>query len=581
MSSTARLTWLHLSDFHLRTKSGWSQDVVLKSMLDDIQDRYVGASRPDLLFLTGDIAFSGKKEEYDLAEDFVRKLCAGLKIELERLCVIPGNHDIDLDREEDAFIGARCTLQSTTEVDRFFGNEGRCKTIFARQAAFRDFVNNVAPLNLEPFSSISYAHCRIIQVGTLRIKVLLLDSAWLAQGGVEDVGALLVGEKQVLDCCCKDGFSEDGFLTFALLHHPVAWLKEFEQVSIENLLMRNAQICLQGHVHSPGMRSVEAHQGRLTTFTAGAAFQTRTSDNSYMWCSLDLASGEGEKVVHRYDHAGHRWDAGERETWHLVSRPPPIGDVGKTLKSMERLGIGYSAYVACLLADLQTEVPLRMPNGTISFLNFDARIPGIPSEIGEVIKHLRYHFYWQHVWEASSWEIELQQLATLLDSTLRAIAMTDAAELLNRETHSRAILDELIHRGESSVALVCTEIRCLLSDGEILKARQVLVRWLGQDFLRPNEILDLRRLEIVILLAEGNGPDALFRGDTLLEEAQRIPADIALVARCAFDASEYERAASLMHAALDAFVPIEEIRTLALRIAGAAGDKRLTERVKP
>lgn len=550
-------------------------------MLDDIHARYVGASRPDLLFLTGDIAFSGKKEEYDLAEDFVRKLCSGLKIESGRLCVIPGNHDIDLDCEEDAFIGARCTLQNTPEVDRFLGNEGRRKTIFARQAAFREFVNKVAPLSGEPISPISYTHSRIIQVGTLRIRVLLLDSAWLAQGGSEDVGALVVGEKQVHDCCCKDESSEVGFLTFALLHHPVAWLKEFEQVSIENLLIRNAQICLQGHVHSPDMRSVEAYQGRLATFTAGAAFQTRTSDNSYMWCSLDLASGGGEKVVHRYNHAGLRWEAGEKETWNLVSRPPPIGDVGKTLKCMASLGIGYSAYVACLLADLQTEVPLRMPSGKVAFLNFEAQIPGIPNEIGKVIRYLRYHYYWQQVWESSSWEIELRRLVALLDSIMRAVATTDSAELQTREENSRAILDELIHRGESNVALVCIEIRCLLSDGEYLKAKQVLNRWLGQDFLRPSEKLDLRRLEILILLAEGNGPDALLCGDRLIEDAQRTPSDIALVARCAFDAGDYKRAANRMHAALDEFVSIEEVQMLALRIAGAIGDKRLTERVKP
>jgi len=68
MNSLSRVTWLHLSDFHLRVKLGWSQDVVLKSLLDDIQSRYSKVDRPDILCVTGDVAFSGKAEEYAIAE---------------------------------------------------------------------------------------------------------------------------------------------------------------------------------------------------------------------------------------------------------------------------------------------------------------------------------------------------------------------------------------------------------------------------------------------------------------------------------------------------------------------------------
>ena len=77
-ATPARLSWLHLSDFHLRVSTECSQDVVLATMLDDISTRYTDSERPDLLFLTGDIAFSGKAEEYVHAEEFVRKLCSAL-----------------------------------------------------------------------------------------------------------------------------------------------------------------------------------------------------------------------------------------------------------------------------------------------------------------------------------------------------------------------------------------------------------------------------------------------------------------------------------------------------------------------
>ena len=56
--------WLHLSDFHLKGANKWSQDVVLKSLLDDISNRYPVPIQLILIFVTGDLAFSGKSEEY-------------------------------------------------------------------------------------------------------------------------------------------------------------------------------------------------------------------------------------------------------------------------------------------------------------------------------------------------------------------------------------------------------------------------------------------------------------------------------------------------------------------------------------
>ena len=398
--SSARLTWLHLSDLHLRVSTGWSQDVVLSTMLADIRSRYGAGNCPDLVFLTGDIAFSGKEEEYTFAEDFVRKLCSAINLPTERLCIVPGNHDIDLSREEDAVAGARHVLSNAIEVDRFFGNEGRRKTLFARQAAFRAFVNRVLSPAAPTYSPSSYAHVRTLQVGAIRVRVLLLDSAWLAGGGPSDAGEILVGERQALDCANPD----EGCLTFTLLHHPFAWLREFEQIPIENLVARSAQICLRGHVHTTDLRATDGPQGRLITFTAGAAFQTRTADNTYIWCSLDLTTGLGEKIVHRYRHAEHRWEAGARESWAFSPKAPPPSDFAFIRKALLAARARYVSYVSCLIGNLQTEVPLFLPMGRLAFVALDARLPESANSFGDLIVRLRNHFHWKQVWDVTAWE---------------------------------------------------------------------------------------------------------------------------------------------------------------------------------
>jgi predicted phosphodiesterase len=572
----ARLTWLHLSDFHLRKKIAWSQDVVLKSLLEDVRGRYAGSNAPDLLFLTGDIAFSGKVDEYLLAEAFVAELRATLSLPPERICVVPGNHDIDRDREEDAFNGARSALKSIEEVDRFFANEGRRRTLFARQEAFRAFANKVAPPTNGPITASSYAHRRLVQVGAIRVRALLLDSAWLSEGGEADAGSLLVGEQQVIDCALNH--SDPACLTFALLHHPFAWLTEFEQLPIENRILDHADICLRGHVHAADMRAIDRSEARLTTFTAGAAFTRRTADNTYSWCSLDLQTGSGEHIVHRYVHADHRWHADEKRQWHLLASAPTRTDHASVRSDLAGAGARWPSFCACLVSGLQSEVPLALPGGPTMYVSFDAAISGLENTAGALVAKLRHHFYWREVWNDTSWKEDLHSLVLQLNFALQEASPAGTTELATREQCSQAFLDSQAPLGSASLLPALIEVQALIRDGNAGRAREVIDRWRASGVLRPEDALELDRLNIFALLAENKAKDALEQAELLLGQSARTPADVALAARCALEAEEKKRAAELMHGALDEGFPIAEGKMLAIKIAGAAGDKKLTAR---
>ncbi|WP_235216666.1 metallophosphoesterase [Archangium violaceum] len=49
----------------------------------------------DLVCFTGDVADWGKPEEYGPATDFIQALLERLSLPVERLFLVPGNHDID------------------------------------------------------------------------------------------------------------------------------------------------------------------------------------------------------------------------------------------------------------------------------------------------------------------------------------------------------------------------------------------------------------------------------------------------------------------------------------------------------
>lgn len=140
-----KISWLHLSDLHFRKSQRWSQDVVLNSLLEDIRGRHSGTNAPDLIFITGDIAYSGQAEEYVLAEEFIRKLQDATEIDGQRLFLVPGNHDDDREREEDALFGDHQRLSDPLQVDRFLGSDQRRRTLFKRQKAYRAFANRICP----------------------------------------------------------------------------------------------------------------------------------------------------------------------------------------------------------------------------------------------------------------------------------------------------------------------------------------------------------------------------------------------------------------------------------------------------
>ena len=116
---------LHISDLHERGRSEGEParrervlgDAWLRN-LDEIRTEGV-----DLVCMTGDVAQSGKPEEYDRAGEFLVRTLAELRLERDRLFLVPGNHDIDRSRSRKAWQALRGNLHRADqlEVARWIG----------------------------------------------------------------------------------------------------------------------------------------------------------------------------------------------------------------------------------------------------------------------------------------------------------------------------------------------------------------------------------------------------------------------------------------------------------------------------
>lgn len=301
------IAWLHLSDLHFRSTE-WNPldtDIVRRTFLEDAAACIeVEDLRPDFIVVTGDIAFSGQKVEYELAQQFFDNLLQTTGLTRDRLFLVPGNHDVDRGAISTLAAGATVILNNRQAVNRFLASAADRALVLQRFHGYRDFVNHYFGPHLT-FDNEHYFYVKHIQVAGLRIAILGLNSAWLAASD-EDRYRLLLGERQVRSALDA---AADADLRLAVMHHPFDWLQEFDRNDAEPLLCDGCDFVLHGHMHQTGLLQAHTPDAEAAMIiAAGACYETRHYPNSYNFVQLDFSSGRGHIYLRRYsDERGSFW----------------------------------------------------------------------------------------------------------------------------------------------------------------------------------------------------------------------------------------------------------------------------------
>lgn len=73
---------------------------------------------PEIIVVSGDIAYSGLKEEYQLAFSFLNDLLKVLKLTKDKIFLVPGNHDLDIREYRPSDIPGYLTMKElNTELE--------------------------------------------------------------------------------------------------------------------------------------------------------------------------------------------------------------------------------------------------------------------------------------------------------------------------------------------------------------------------------------------------------------------------------------------------------------------------------
>ena len=299
------ITWLHLSDLHFKADAltKWDQDIVLRSLLEDVVRREEeDGLKPDFIVVSGDIAHSGAPEEYALASAFFDDLLKTTGLDKDRLFVVPGNHDVNwkwISRGAKSIAESLVDRETAAEVLQSADDR---RLLLRRLDNYAAFVHGYFEGWLN-FDDERYYYAR--RIHELGVAVLGLNSAWVAHGGESDRNKLVLGERQARAAL---DLVKGVPLRLAVMHHPFDWLSDFDRQDCESLLTKGCQFVLHGHLHRTGLTLTKTPDAEAMVLAAGSCFETRRSHNAYNWVQLDLDAGKGSAHLRMYsDNRGGFW----------------------------------------------------------------------------------------------------------------------------------------------------------------------------------------------------------------------------------------------------------------------------------
>ncbi|WP_034343743.1 metallophosphoesterase [Deinococcus misasensis] len=253
-------TILHLSDIHFKVAHSKLTDVLAQKIARSVLSTITSYSKL-ITVVSGDIAFSGAKEEYDVFKDFYDKMTTlinnSAKCTSFEFVAVPGNHDCDFsDKDQNVIREALLTSFASGNKKIQIAN-----SISKVQKNFFDFLKEMTSLDMAPDNRFFYI------IEKHNIKFLCYNTAWCSKLH-EQQGQLYFPIFHDLNLTSED-------LVVGIHHHPLNWLTAEDAASLKLELDKHCNFVLTGHEHQTDFYERNRDGERTVHFEAGAILEYR------------------------------------------------------------------------------------------------------------------------------------------------------------------------------------------------------------------------------------------------------------------------------------------------------------------
>ncbi len=224
---------IHLSDIHIK-----GPDDEILNRINELKSACV-SSLPSrgvvVIAISGDIAFAGQKQQYELASrliDSVSEYISDQKESKVYVACVPGNHDCDFSKES-AVRNVLIESVRSSHIDlEYYNNVNSVQSEYRRFAAeYRINTDSILPYVEIPF-------------GDSSILFLLANTAWMSVRE-ETPGRIII------PCHLYEDVTPEAYkAVFYMFHHPANWFDpDLKKCFVEHV-RQNADILLVGHEHA-------------------------------------------------------------------------------------------------------------------------------------------------------------------------------------------------------------------------------------------------------------------------------------------------------------------------------------------
>jgi AAA ATPase domain/Calcineurin-like phosphoesterase len=290
-----RVRVFHLSDLHMRSVEGPQAErarleaafrwrVLGEKWAANLAELRRDGVPFDLVLFTGDLGDWGHPTDYPRACALLQQTCTALEVPLDRLFVIPGNHDVDRTIQRAAWKSLRrdvakdpraySTWMAGEDRGALRGDRRRDQILERQQAFWGAVATELGRPTLGPWHSphqrLGYRQAVTLPGLSQPIQVIGLDTAWLA-GDEHDGGELRLTEHQVTLLTTTAGGEPLPGFRIALMHHRLADLAD--AADARRLMADRVDVLLHGHQHEPAAEVLQGPDHQLLVLATGCLYE--------------------------------------------------------------------------------------------------------------------------------------------------------------------------------------------------------------------------------------------------------------------------------------------------------------------
>lgn len=291
------ISLVHLSDIHFHGYGdGWDEDADQRAELIRDLEQIRADRNVEGIIVGGDIAYRGTREEYDIAREWLEDVCKSCGVDISRVWVVPGNHDVDWSVVRDRSV-ATDFRNALRECD-LYGLDNELKQRLSVDPGGEAVVMPLSNYNefAAGFSCAVTAEQphwadRSLSCDGLPIRLTGLNSVLASDSSDsrdDEQHKLVLGTWQ-----CKLPREGDP-IHIVVSHHPPDWIRDWDLVEP---YLRRAHLLLFGHEHR--YESEQMYENGTVCVYAGAVGPHRFAeppDHRYSpsWAFITLACKDTE-----------------------------------------------------------------------------------------------------------------------------------------------------------------------------------------------------------------------------------------------------------------------------------------------